>query len=201
MTHRHIATARFIGRDVPDEIAFPLMRARIESRVVKTEAGCWEWQGTFTKNGYPDINFRGKNWRGNRLALTLWKEPVPKGMDACHTCDNRKCLNPDHLWIGTRHQNLLDCLNKGRHYRAELTHCERGHPFNEENTYYVPNGRSCRACHRGALRVRKGGWPASLAFIAPPFMPLAEARRVFGDGIPAAVRPKRPPSSPNGGAK
>jgi hypothetical protein len=167
MTSKTVANARYIGRDVPDEIAFPLMRARIESRVVKTEAGCWEWQGTLSWNGYPDIGFRGKNWRGNRLAIMLWKEPVPKGMDACHTCDNRKCLNPDHLWIGTRKQNHRDSVNKGRHYRGNLKFCKHGHEFTPENTYYIPNGRACKTCGRIKCRIRMG-WTREEAENTPP---------------------------------
>ena len=50
-----------------------------------------------------------------------------------HRCDNRACLNPAHLWVGSQHDNNMDCAKKGRHYEGSRTHCERGHPFAGDN--------------------------------------------------------------------
>lgn len=173
-------------------------KERLKAKSIVTASGCWEWQGFKVHNGYGETTYHSQKARVHRLAYQLWKGPIPAGMDVCHTCDNRPCCNPDHLWVGTRHQNLLDCLEKGRHYRAELTHCERGHAFDEANTYYVTNGRACRICYRGRQRIRKHGWPPELAFLAPPWMSKEKARETFGAGEPATVRKYTPPSPLNG---
>lgn len=75
---------------------------------------CWSWLGAGKGNGYGNVTFNGKNKPAHRHAYELFIGSIPDGMDVCHSCDNRWCVNPDHLWIGTREDNMRDCLNKGR---------------------------------------------------------------------------------------
>lgn len=81
--------------------------------------GCWEWQGSLNRQGYGQVmittEFRKARPFGvHRLSYEQYRGPIPAGMVVMHKCDNRKCLNPDHLTIGTQADNLADCRAKGR---------------------------------------------------------------------------------------
>lgn len=116
---------------------------------------CLEWLGSFQKSGkmgqllYPSIKSGKKTWRGNRLVWTLAKGEIPEGFLVCHTCDNSKCLNPDHLFVGTQKDNMQDKISKGRDPNKAKTHCKNGHPFSGDNLIIRKDGaRSCRQCMR-----------------------------------------------------
>jgi len=81
-----------------------------------TEApnGCWLWARAVAKNGYGVLNVRGRSRRAHRVAYETFVGPIPRGLDVCHRCDVRRCVNPAHLFIGTRKDNLRDMSVKGR---------------------------------------------------------------------------------------
>lgn len=85
---------------------------------------CWLWTGALRK-GYGAIQLRGKATEAHRVAWELVHGPIPEGMCVCHTCDNPRCCNPDHLWLGTVQQNSADMVAKGRSVRGERIHHAR----------------------------------------------------------------------------
>lgn len=75
---------------------------------------CWEWTGAGRVRNYGGMRFKRKTWLAHRLCL-LFSGRDPRGKCACHHCDNPKCVNPSHLFIGTMKDNSQDMIKKGRH--------------------------------------------------------------------------------------
>jgi hypothetical protein len=86
---------------------------RFWSRLNKLESGCWEWTGGLTDNGYGYVG-RKIERLAHRLAWLLTNGPIVDGLFVLHRCDNRRCCNPDHLFLGTASDNMRDMHTKGR---------------------------------------------------------------------------------------
>lgn len=121
------------------------------NRLAHDPSGCWLWTGAKDGRGYGQLGVGGRWKRAHRRAWELENGPIPAGLFVCHRCDNRLCCNPAHLWLGTNEDNMRDMALKGRARCSNVTHCPRGHPYDEANTYRHKNKRACRACHRIAL--------------------------------------------------
>ena len=78
------------------------------------DQACWEWQAYTLWDGYGQFRFFGKNIKCHKVAYMYYFGPIPPGLWILHNCDNRLCVNPEHLYAGTRKDNDNDVINRGR---------------------------------------------------------------------------------------
>ena len=91
-------------------------RAKVE--FPGTKGGCWEWRGARNSRGYGQILVNGKTTSAHRVSFCIYRGE-PGEMHVLHRCDNRGCVNPQHLFLGTHTDNMRDMTAKGRHGRYE----------------------------------------------------------------------------------
>lgn len=85
---------------------------RFMKKIIKKD--CWEWTACTTPQGYGQFVFNGKMQGAHRVSWQIHRGSIPDGMLICHKCDNPKCVNPDHLFLGTHKDNSVDMSIKGR---------------------------------------------------------------------------------------
>lgn len=95
-------------------------KEKIKKRLLKyskKQGDCLIWHGNGQPGRYGLINYRGKNISTHRAAWLVWKGEIPIELCVCHNCpggDNKKCINPDHLWLGSYSENAKDAIKKGK---------------------------------------------------------------------------------------
>ena len=82
---------------------------------IRAPTECWEWQGAVSKNGYGSFKLNGRAVTASRFAFKLSSGADAGNKMVLHTCDNRKCCNPNHLYKGTVKENTRDMMERGRH--------------------------------------------------------------------------------------
>lgn len=102
-------------------MSYNVFLTRFWSRVNKIPGGCWEWLGRLERSGYARIRRHRSRKRVlvHRYSYELKHGPVPVGLLVLHTCDNRKCVNPKHLYVGTHQDNYDDMFRRGRSNKAQ----------------------------------------------------------------------------------
>jgi hypothetical protein len=93
-----------------------------EHHSVDAETGCWNWTRTVSDGGYGRISRTGRYDLAHRVAFEVFVGSIPSGMLVCHKCDNRRCINPEHLFLGDHKDNASDMVQKGRSLRGEKHH-------------------------------------------------------------------------------
>lgn len=133
-------------------------RDRFLTKVCKSDfsaAECWVWTAACDRYGYGQFAVAGRRLGAHRVSYVLHFGEIPAGLWVLHRCDNPRCVNPGHLFLGTAKDNTRDAMQKGRLPQIELirrgsprpTHCKRGHELSGANVIHRNDGlRRCRTC-------------------------------------------------------
>lgn len=122
---------------------------------------CWEWQRGI-KNGYGIFGFKYRTWYAHRFSYELAYGAIPQGLFVCHSCDNKKCVNPKHFFLGTDQDNKDDMVRKGRHaHGSRLSPLRRGekhpsHILTEDRVRYIRERYAVGDITQTALAIEVG---------------------------------------------
>lgn len=129
------------------------------------DGGCWNWDGCVTSQGYGVLYWDKKKQPAHRQAWMMFRGPIPSDFHIHHICENRRCVNPDHLLPVTPREHVNDYTPLAApNINAQKTHCSKGHPLEGDNIYNPPgtNKRVCRICKKAwgdAKRKERGMVP------------------------------------------
>ncbi len=90
------------------------LKQRLLNRITIASNGCWVWQGCCGSHEYGQLTFKRRGLLAHRASYEVHCGPIPKGQFVLHHCDNRFCINPDHLYLGSPRNNTDDMIARGR---------------------------------------------------------------------------------------
>lgn len=114
------------ARPPPRAKVLPLQQRFANLHTKPDGKACWNWQGAIMSTGYGSFMLDGRRRPGrrsqlaHRVAWALHVGPIPPGLCVLHECDNRRCVNPKHLFLGTNTDNVRDMVAKGRHLAGRV---------------------------------------------------------------------------------
>lgn len=137
------------------KIGLPLLDRLLEKILVDEVTDCWIWQGGKNNIGYGMIRDGNKMRTTHRVSYEEHNNyKIPTSLCVCHTCDNPSCVNPSHLWLGSRKDNSQDMVTKGRWKpfggvgmlgkKQPRTMCEHCNRSVANNVYSRAHGDNCK---------------------------------------------------------
>ena len=120
----------------------------IDRSVAIPFAGCWVWTKGMNNSGYGSVRINGEPFGAHRASYMIFKGDIPQSMDVHHVCENKACVNPEHLELLTRSENVKATPRS----RERKTECVNGHALVFENVYDWHGNRGCRTCRRDAWK-------------------------------------------------
>lgn len=155
---RHYQTFKRTGNPLPKH-EWSLKDRVLDVGWDLTDAGCWEWRGARFAAGYGALTSKlhGLTDRTmRRISYELFVGPIPDGLIIRHKCDNRPCMNPDHLETGTRQDNSNDMMERRGHWTRWRLRCSGGHDLTSSGTHVGGRDpRLCTDCSDARQRARK----------------------------------------------
>lgn len=114
---------------------------RLNIYTLKSES-CWDWTGYLNVYGYGQLTILGKKKLAHRISYEIYRGPIPNGMVIDHTCQNKKCVNPDHLEVVTNAENIR---RRNHILWSSRNGCNKGHGIQK---IYVDSKdrRKCKEC-------------------------------------------------------
>jgi len=118
-------TSEYVGNN---QFTYQSLEERFWDKVeIKSEEECWEWKGFISPKGYGRFKLGVNMPNAQRVSWMLTHGKIPNKLHVLHSCDNRSCVNPKHLYLGTNADNMRDMAERGRSTKGKIFHWGENH--------------------------------------------------------------------------